>query len=88
MHTQKLSISLPQQQFDFIEDYQIEHHYKTRSEVIRKALYVLQQTQLEACYRAANEEGDDAFETTASDGLDENETRRLQSTMPTNKNDL
>ena len=50
--------------------YQIEHHYKTRSEVIRKALYLLQQTQLEACYREANQELDNDFEITNSDGLE------------------
>jgi Arc/MetJ-type ribon-helix-helix transcriptional regulator len=33
MHAQKLSISLPQEQYDFIAGYQAEHHYKTRSEV-------------------------------------------------------
>lgn len=74
MKTQKLSISLPQQQYEFIEHYQIEHHYKTRSEVIKKALYLLQQTQLETCYHAANQEIDDTFETTSSDGLEDDET--------------
>ncbi len=74
MSTQKLSISLPQQQFEFIEHYQALHHYKTRSEVIKEALYLLQQAQLEACYRSANQEIDDAFEITNSDGLEENET--------------
>jgi len=74
MRIQKLSISLPKQQFDFIENYQVEHQYKTRSEVIRDALYLLQQSHLEACYRAANEEIDEAFEATTADGLDENET--------------
>ena len=74
MNTQKLSISLPQQQYEFIENYQAEHHYKTRSEVIRKALYLLQQTQLEACYREANQELNNDFEITDSDGLEEDET--------------
>jgi antitoxin ParD1/3/4 len=74
MNTYKLSISLPQQQYEFVEHYQAEHHYKTRSEVIKEALYLLQQTQLEACYRNATQEIDSDFETTASDGLEENET--------------
>ena len=73
MHAQKLSISLPKQQCDFIENYQAEHHYKTRSEVIREALYLLQQTHLEAHYREANKEIDEAFEVTIADGIDENE---------------
>jgi antitoxin ParD1/3/4 len=74
MNTQKLSISLPQQQYEFLENYQAEHHYKTRSEVIREALYLLQQTQLEACYREANQEIEDVFEITTSDGLEDDET--------------
>ena len=74
MSIQKISISIPQQQFDFIENYQEEHHYKTRSEVIRDALYLLQQRQLEACYREANQEIEKDLDATASDGIDENET--------------
>jgi antitoxin ParD1/3/4 len=74
MNTHKLSISLPQQQYEFLEHYQAEHHYKTRSEVIKEALYLLQQTQLEAYYRNANQEIDNNFETTAADGLEKNET--------------
>jgi antitoxin ParD1/3/4 len=73
MNTQKLSISLPQQQYEFVESYQAEHHYKTRSEVIREALYLLQQTQLEACYHEANQEVNNSFEITSSDGLEEDE---------------
>jgi antitoxin ParD1/3/4 len=73
MNIQKLSISLPKQQLDFIEDYQATHHYKTRSEVIKKALQLLQQIQLEAQYREANQETNDDFDSTLSDGLD-NET--------------
>jgi antitoxin ParD1/3/4 len=72
MSTQKLSISLSRQQYKFVENYQAEHHYKTRSEVISEALHLLQQTQLEACYREANQEIDNAFEITTSDGLEEN----------------
>jgi antitoxin ParD1/3/4 len=74
MHAHKLSISLPQQQFEFIEHYQMQHHYASRSEVIKDALYLLQQAHLEACYKAASEEIDQDFEQTAGDGIDENET--------------
>lgn len=74
MTIQKLSISLPQQQYEFIEHYQAEHHCKTRSEVIKKALYLLQQAQLESCYYNANQEIDNAFELTTLDGLEEDET--------------
>jgi len=58
MHAQKLSISLPKQQCEFIESYQAEHHYKSRSEVIKDALYLLQQASLETHYREANHEAD------------------------------
>ncbi|KTD25658.1 MULTISPECIES: type II toxin-antitoxin system ParD family antitoxin [Legionella] len=74
MLVQKLSISLPQQQCEFIESYLTEHHLKSRSEVIKEALYLLQQKQLESYYREANQEMDVAFEKTSLDGLEENET--------------
>jgi len=74
MHTQKLSISLPRQQCEFIEHYQTEHHYKSRSEVIKQALYLLQQMQLEASYKEANQEINDDFEQCNLDGLDTNES--------------
>ena len=74
MHAQKLSISLPMQQYEFIEHYQAEHHYKSRSDVIKDALYLLQQAHLESYYRAANAEIDAAYNITAADGMDPNET--------------
>ena len=74
MHAQKLSVSLPLQQVKFVEDYQLSHHCKSRSEVIKKALYLLQQTQLEAYYREANQEIEDGFEVTTGDGIEDNET--------------
>lgn len=74
MHAQKLSISLPEEQYKFIEGYQAEHHYKTRSEVIKEAVYLLQQAQLESCYREANQEMNDDFDITTLDGIEENET--------------
>ncbi len=74
MHAQKLSISLPQDQCEFIEIYQAQHHYRTRSDVIKAAVHLLQQEQLESAYLEANQELDDAFEITALDGIEENET--------------
>ena len=47
MHSQKLSISLSKNQCDFIEHYSVEHQIKSRSEVIKEALYLLQQRELE-----------------------------------------
>ncbi len=74
MHAQKISISLPPNQCEFIRHYQSAHHYKTRSEVVREAISLLQQSQLEACYREANQEVDEAFDMTTSDGIEKNET--------------
>lgn len=73
MNRQKLSISLPQQQYEFLEDYQSDHEYKTRSEVISLALRLLQQAQLEASYKEANEELNDDFLATDSDGIEDDE---------------
>jgi antitoxin ParD1/3/4 len=73
MSVLKLSISLPQQQCEFIENYLVSHHLKSRSEVIKEALYLLQEKQLEAYYKAANQEIDSAFENTSLDGLEEHE---------------
>ncbi|EKE01544.1 MAG: hypothetical protein ACD_21C00106G0004 [uncultured bacterium] len=71
MYTQKLSISLSKPLYDFIESYQEVNCYKSRSEVIAQALYLLQQAQLESCYKEANKEIDNKFEATAVfDGLD------------------
>ena len=73
MQTQKLSISLPKQQCEFIDEYQHQYHCKTRSDVIKMAIYLLQLKQLEACYEEANEEIDNAFEITTSDGIEDDE---------------
>lgn len=73
MNTQKISISIPKHQYDFIDNYQASHHLKTRSDVIRKALQLLELSQLEACYRDANNELGSDFDATSGDGLD-NET--------------
>ena len=43
--TQKLSVSLSQPLCDFVENYQEQHHYKSRSDVISKALQLLNQKQ-------------------------------------------
>ena len=73
MHALKLSISLPEQQCEFIESYLIENHLKSRSEVIKEAVYLLQQKQLEIHYLEANQEIDTSFEQTSLDGLEDNE---------------
>lgn len=74
MQAQKLSISLSQQHLVFVNNYQLQHHCKSRSDVIQEALRLLQQKQLMSDYREANQEIDDAFDVTASDGIEKNET--------------
>jgi antitoxin ParD1/3/4 len=74
MQSQKLSISLPKQQCEFIEHYLVDHQIKSRSEVIKKALYLLEQKELEASYKNANHEIEHDFENTNLDGIDTNET--------------
>lgn len=71
MNTEKLSISLPMPLSNFIAQYQTEHECRSKSEVIQKAIKLLQQKELEECYRAANNEIDSNFDITSFDGLDD-----------------
>ncbi len=71
MRIKKFPISLPFEQCDFVEAYRAKHHYSSRSQVIKKALYLLQQLQLESDYAEANKERDTDFDATTSDGIDD-----------------
>jgi antitoxin ParD1/3/4 len=71
MYTEKLSISLSEPIVNFIRQYQTNHACKSRSEVIQTALKLLQQKELEHCYREAAAEIDSSFEITTADGLDD-----------------
>ncbi len=71
MNTEKLSISLPLPLSNFITQYQTEHECRSKSEVIQKAIKLLQQKELEGFYRAADSEIDPGFEITSFDGLDD-----------------
>lgn len=73
MHAEKLSISLPSTLVQFVKTYQELHACKSQSEVIKDALKLLRQKELEDAYSQANSEIDTAFDITTSDGLD-NET--------------
>ena len=73
VHAIKLSVSLPKPFLHFVETYQTEHACESRSEVIKRALKLLQEDALAQNYRAASHEVDSDFEITTSDGLD-NET--------------
>lgn len=74
MQAHKFSISLPQHQYDFLESYKQQHHFKSRSDVIKKALQLLNQAELEASYQAAEAEIENDFESCSLDGLNSNET--------------
>lgn len=70
MQTDRVSVSLPHDLAGFMGVYQKTHHCKSRSEVVQKALKLLQEIELEGAYaQAALEKADTAFEVTASDGL-------------------
>lgn len=71
MNTEKLSISLPSNLSHFIAEYQLAHACKSRSEVIQKALKLLQKRELAKYYREASQEIDPLFEITTSDGLND-----------------
>jgi len=73
MQAHKVTISIPGQLYEFIEKFQKENDCKSRSEVINRALALLQQQQLEAAYQEANQELNDDFDQTTADGL-ENES--------------
>jgi antitoxin ParD1/3/4 len=67
--TEKISVSLSSPIVKFIETYKNTHQHKSRSQVIEIALQLLQQQELEAAYRDANQEIDLDWEITAADGL-------------------
>lgn len=74
MRVHKVTISIPQQLYEFVEHCQSQYNFKSRSEVISAALALLQQKQLQADYLEANKELQiDDFDVTVADGLD-NET--------------
>lgn len=75
MHSHKLSVSIPDYLYDFVSNYQDKHDCKTRSEVIARALKLLQRLELEACYKEANKELElEVWDVTVGDGLDDDET--------------
>ena len=74
MQVHKLSVSLPDSLFNFVEEYQMQFARKSRSEVIAEALILLRQSHLVQCYADANLEIDPLYELITADGLDPNET--------------
>ncbi|PSN13829.1 CopG family transcriptional regulator [filamentous cyanobacterium CCT1] len=69
MQVAKLSISIPQPLLRFVEDYRHSHAFKSRSQVIEKALELLRERELEEAYALAAEESDPDWEATVADGL-------------------
>lgn len=76
LHSHKVTISLSEPLYDFLGNYQEEHHCKSRSEVISMALHLLQQEYLKACYKEASqemEETDKDFDILSSEGIEDDE---------------
>ncbi|WP_018300270.1 hypothetical protein [Fangia hongkongensis] len=68
MSVERLTISIPSTQFEFLEEYG-KVIQKGKSKVIQEALKLLQEKHLEQCYKMANSEIEKGFESTANDGL-------------------
>jgi len=71
MQIEKLSISLPATLVQFVERYKAVHGCKTRSQVVEEALPLLCNRELEQAYREASTETDNAWESTVTDGLND-----------------
>ncbi|PZU96138.1 MAG: CopG family transcriptional regulator [Pseudanabaena sp.] len=69
MQSQKISISLPPQMLAFLDHYQKATGSPSRSQVISKALSLLQSQELEQAYREASLEVDETWEIAIGDGL-------------------
>ena len=72
----KLSVSIPDDDVEFIDHYAGEHGLDTRSGVVQRALSLLRATELGEDYAAAWREWTDAdgvlWEETVADGLESN----------------
>ena len=70
----KLSVSIPDQDIEFIDHYADQHGLETRSGVVQRALGLLRASELGDAYASAWEEwtegGGDLWEAAAGDGLD------------------
>ena len=69
----KLSVSLPDDELRFVDEYARSHGVPSRSRVLQEALELLRERELGASYQAAWDEWSgeaDAWEPTVADGLD------------------
>jgi Arc/MetJ-type ribon-helix-helix transcriptional regulator len=69
----KLSVSLPEEDVEFIDEYAAEHSVDSRSAVVHRALSLLRAGELGDAYAAAWQEWDssdaEAWDATSADGL-------------------
>lgn len=69
----KLSVSLPEGDVEFIDQYATDHEVGSRSAVVHRALSLLRSNELAADYAAAWDEwassGEDLWDSTIADGL-------------------
>lgn len=69
----KLSVSIPDEDVEFIDRYASEHAVESRSGVVQRALSLLRATELGEDYAAAWDEWEssegEAWESTVADGL-------------------
>lgn len=69
----KLSISIPDEQVTFLDDYATEHRVSSRSAVVRRALTMLRASELEHAYASAFDEWSadeaEAWDAAAADGI-------------------
>jgi len=69
----KLSVSLPDQDVEFIDRYATDHAVESRSGVVQRALVLLRSNELGEDYAAAWDEWEssdgDAWDSTAGDGM-------------------
>ena len=75
----KLSVSVSDDDVEFIDQYANDHGVESRSGVVQRALSLLRVTELGADYAAAwsewDETGEGVWDVTAGDGLDDRRAR-------------
>jgi metal-responsive CopG/Arc/MetJ family transcriptional regulator len=74
MKIEKLSISLPKETLNFVEQYRKRHKLRSRSEVFAKAVRMLNEKDLAEAYRASARENRKLvkeWDVTVGDGLDD-----------------
>jgi antitoxin ParD1/3/4 len=70
-NVERLSVSLPAPLVRFLEQYQTENAVKTRSEVVERAVLLLQEQSLIEEYRQSAIENDPVWDNTVGDGMND-----------------